>query len=180
MIHKDVEQVLLSREQIEEKVAEMGRQLSEEYRGKNPVCIGILKGCVFFLTDLLYNMDIDLSLDFMILSSYGKDSISRGKVKVIKDLDTDINGRDVLIIEDIVDTGNTLLQLKKLLATRHPASVKIVTLLDKPSRRKVELDADLCGFEVPDEFLVGYGLDYAEQYRNLPYIGILKRSVYEK
>lgn len=179
-MNHDIERVLLTEEQLHSRIAELARQLSEEYRGRRPVCIGILKGCIFFVTDIVRQMDIDLTLDFMALSSYGSGSVSQGKVRVVKDLEVDIAGRDVLILEDIIDSGNTLLQLKQMLATRHPSNVRIVTLLDKPSRRTVPLSADLCGFTVPDEFLVGYGLDYAERYRNLPYIGVLKRAVYEK
>ncbi len=178
-MHRDVERVLFSQEQIAQRVSELAAALSAEYQGRNPLCIGVLKGSVFFMADLLRQMDTMASMDFMILSSYGQGSVSQGKVKIVKDLDVEIVGRDVIIVEDIIDTGHTLAQLMKLLDTRHPASIKLVTLLDKPARREVSFVPDLCGFTVPDEFLVGYGLDYAERYRNLPYIGVLKRAIYE-
>ncbi|MBQ6053638.1 MAG: hypoxanthine phosphoribosyltransferase [Clostridia bacterium] len=172
---KDVK-VFLSEKEIKEKVAELGKQISEDYRGsdKNLLVISILKGSVIFLSDLIRNIDIDLSIDFMVISSYGRSTSSKGNVKIIKDLDINISNYDLLIVEDILDSGYTLSKLLEILKVRKPKSLKICTLLDKPDRRVVNVDLDYCGFTVPDEFIVGYGLDYDEKYRNLPYIGILE------
>ena len=145
-----------------------------------PVVVCILKGSVMFFADLIREMKTPMQIDFMAVSSYGKGSISSGKLQVKKDLTVNIGGKDVLIVEDIIDSGNTLYELKKMLNTRSPASVNIVTLLDKPERREVPMEPEYKGFVIEDEFVVGYGLDYAEDYRNLPYIGVLKRSVYEE
>lgn len=172
---KDVK-VFLSEKEIKEKVAELGKQISEDYRGsdKNLLVISILKGSVIFLSDLIRNIDVDLSIDFMVISSYGRSTSSKGNVKIIKDLDINISNYDLLIVEDILDSGYTLSKLLEILKVRKPKSLKICTLLDKPDRRVVNVDLDYCGFTVPDEFIVGYGLDYDEKYRNLPYIGILE------
>lgn len=177
-MHEDIQEVLIGEEEIASKVKELAQLLSEEYRGKNPLIICVLKGAAFFMTDLIKQMDIELEMDFMDVSSYGNRSESSGEVKIIKDLNTSVQGRHVLVVEDIIDSGLTLKYLVDLLHHRKAASVKVVTLLDKPRRRKVDFKPDWIGFEVPDEFVVGYGLDYAEKYRNLPYIGVLKRDVY--
>ena len=169
--------VFLSEKEIKERVAELGKQISEDYRGsdKNLLVISILKGSVIFLSDLIRNIDVDLSIDFMVISSYGRSTSSKGNVKIIKDLDINISNYDLLIVEDILDSGYTLSKLLEILKVRKPRSLKICTLLDKPDRRVVNVDLDYCGFTVPDEFIVGYGLDFDEKYRNLPYIGILEQ-----
>ena len=176
----DVERVLLSEEQIAEKVKEIGAQITKDYEGEKLLIITILKGSVIFAADLLREIKIPVEIDFMCLSSYGKGSASSGVVNIVKDLNDPIEGKNVLIIEDILDSGNTLSHLVKLLETRNPKSIKIATLLDKPDRRVAHVDVAYKGFSIPDEFVVGYGLDYAESYRNLPFVGILKREVYEK
>ena len=178
-MHKDVEYVMISEKEIAEKVADMAKQLDKLYEGRKPVVVCILKGSVMFFSDLIRQMQVPLTIDFMSVSSYGNGTKSTGEIKVKKDLSTDIKGRDVLIVEDIIDSGNTLYNLKKLLNSRSPASVNIVTLLDKPQRREVPMEPEYTCFVIEDEFVVGYGLDYAEEYRNLPYVGVLKRSVYE-
>lgn len=180
VIHADVERVMLTREQIEERVKVVAAQLDKLYEGRRPVVICILKGSVVFFSDLIRNMQTPLTIDFMAVSSYGNGTKSTGELTIKKDLATDIKGRDVLIVEDIIDSGNTLYNLKKLLNSRLPNSVNIVTLLDKPERREVPMEPEYTCFVIEDEFVVGYGLDYAEEYRNLPYVGVLKRSVYEK
>lgn len=179
MIHPDIKEVLYTKEEIAKVTAELGKTLTEEYRGKNPLVIGILKGAVMFMTDLSRAMDCDLELDFMDVSSYGAGIESSGDVKIIKDLDTSLEGRDVLIVEDIIDTGRTLSYLIEIFRYRKAKSIKIVTLLDKKERRAVDLEADWVGINVPNEFVVGYGLDFDEKYRNLPYVGVLKEEVYE-
>ena len=176
----DFEKVLISKEQLNAKIKEMADQISNDYKGKTPLFICILKGSIFFTADLLKNLTIPAQIECMAVSSYGAGSKSSGEVKVVKDLNVAINGKDVIIVEDIVDSGNTLSYLKRLLLQREPASLKICTLLDKPSRRKVDLQADYVGFEIPDEFVVGYGLDYNEDYRAVKEICVLKREVYEK
>ena len=176
----DVEKILLSEEQIAEKVKELGAQITKDYEGEKLLIVTILKGSVIFAADLLREIKIPVEIDFMCLSSYGSGSKSSGVVKIIKDLNEPIEGKNVLIIEDILDSGNTLSNLVQLLGTRNPKSVKIATLLDKPDRRVAHVDVAYKGFSIPDEFVVGYGLDYAEKYRNIPYVGILKREVYEK
>ena len=176
----DLERVLLSEEQIKEKVKELGAQITKDYAGEKLLIITILKGSVIFAADLLREIKIPVEIDFMCLSSYGKGSASSGVVKIVKDLNDPIEGKNVLINEDILDSGNTLSHLVKLLGTRNPKSVRIATLLDKPDRRVAHVDVAYKGFSIPDEFVVGYGLDYAESYRNLPFVGILKREVYEK
>lgn len=174
----DIEKVLITEEEIQTKVKELGAQLTEEYRGKFPLVIGVLKGAMPFMSDLIRRIDTFLEMDFMDVSSYGQSTVSSGEVKIVKDLNTSVEGRDVLIVEDIIDSGLTLSYLVQLFQYRKAKSVKIVTLLDKPSGRKADIKADYAGFVVPNAFVVGYGLDYAEKYRNLPYIGILKPHVY--
>ena len=179
-MHENVERIMLTAEQIETRVKEVAAQLDKLYEGRRPVVVCILKGSVIFFADLIRSMKTPLELDFMAVSSYGTGTASSGTLKVRKDLTTDIAGRDVLIVEDIIDSGNTLYNLKKLLNSRAPASVNIVTLLDKPERREVPMEPEYTCFVIEDEFVVGYGMDYSEDYRNLPYIGVLKHSVYEK
>ena len=179
-MHDDIKNVLVSEEELKAKVRELGAQISRDYEGKNLVLVSILKGSVGVMADLMRAVSIPCSIDFMVVSSYGGSNTSSGLVKIIKDLDGDLSGKDVLIVEDILDTGITLSNLVPMLKMRHPNSVKICTILDKPSRRKADIKPDYEGFQVPDEFVVGYGLDYDEKYRNLPYIGILKPCVYEK
>ena len=175
----DIERVLISEEAIESEVARVGRQITEDFRDKNPIFVGVLKGCFIFMADLMRHVDIKCTMDFMAVSSYSGTS-STGAVKINKDLGQDIEGRHVIIVEDILDSGVTLSYLKHYLLGRKPASITIATLLDKPARRKSDIVADYSCFEVPDAFVVGYGLDYNERYRNLPYIGILKPEVYSK
>ena len=177
--HPNVEYVMLTDKQIAKRVKAVAKQLDKLYEGRTPVVVCILKGSVVFFSDLIRNMKTPLTIDFMAVSSYGNGTKSTGELKIKKDLVTDIAGRDVLIVEDIIDSGNTLYNLKKMLNTRAPSSVNIVTLLDKPERREVPMEPEYTCFVIEDEFVVGYGLDYAEEYRNLPYVGILKRSVYE-
>ena len=176
----EFERVLISKEELDQRESELAAQLDRDYAGKNPLFIGILKGSIFFFSDLLQKLHIEAEMDFMAISSYGAGTTSSGYVRIIKDLDRHINGRHVVIVEDMVDSGTTLAHLKEVLATREPASIAICSLLSKPERRKTPVDIDYLGFEVPDEFVVGYGLDYAERYRVLPDVRILDRSVYEK
>ncbi|MBU7008507.1 hypoxanthine phosphoribosyltransferase [Phosphitispora fastidiosa] len=174
----DVEKCLISREQIAEKVALLGQQISEDYRGKDLIVVGILKGAVVFLSDLIREISIPLYIDFMAVSSYGSSTESSGVVRILNDLDMSIEGMHVLIVEDIVDTGLTLKYLVENLKNRKAASVKVCTLLEKPARRKVKVDLDYNGFVIPDEFAVGYGLDYNNKYRSLPGIYVLKKEIY--
>ncbi len=176
----DIKNILLGERQIAQRVAELGAQISEEYRGKNLLLVSVLKGAVMFMADLMRHIDIPCSIDFMCVSSYGAGVKTSGVVKIVKDLNLELKNFDLLIIEDILDSGMTLSYLKKTLALRGPKTIKICTLLDKPERRQADVTADYVGFTVPDEFVVGYGLDYDEKYRNLPYIGVLKPTVYEK
>ncbi|MBQ9728045.1 MAG: hypoxanthine phosphoribosyltransferase [Clostridia bacterium] len=178
-LHPDVAYVMVGEEAIAKRVKELAAQLDKLYEGRRPVVVCILKGSVVFFSDLIRNMKTTLTIDFMSVSSYGNGTKSKGELTIKKDLTTDIEGRDVLIVEDIIDSGNTLYNLKKLLNARLPASVNIVTLLDKPDRREAPIEPEYTGFVIEDEFVIGYGLDYAEDYRNLPYVGVLKRSVYE-
>ncbi|SFA49389.1 hypoxanthine phosphoribosyltransferase [Parageobacillus thermantarcticus] len=176
----DIQKILITEQQIQEKVKELGKLLTEEYEGRFPLAVGVLKGAMPFMADLLKHIDTYLEMDFMDVSSYGNATVSSGEVKILKDLNTSVEGRDILIIEDIIDSGLTLSYLVDLFRYRKANSIKIVTLLDKPSGRKTNIQADYTGFIVPDEFVVGYGLDYGEKYRNLPYIGVLKPEVYNK
>lgn len=177
-MERDIEKVLISEEEIQAKIRELAAQLSEEYKDRYPLAIGVLKGAMLFMGDLLKRMNCYLEMDFMDVSSYGNSTESSGEVKILKDLDTSVEGRDILIIEDIIDSGLTLSYLVDLFHYRKAKSIKLVTLLDKPTGRKSKIKADYVCFNVPDEFVVGYGLDYAEKYRNLPYIGVLKPEVY--
>ena len=179
-LHSDVDYVMISAVKIEKRVKELAAQMDKLYEGRKPLVVCILKGSVLFFSDLIRNMTTSVELDFMSVSSYGSGTTSSGEVKIKKDLSCDIKGRDVLIVEDIIDSGNTLYNLKKLLITRQPASINLITLLDKPERREVPIEPDYTGFVIEDKFVIGYGLDYAEDYRNLPYIGVLKPSVYSE
>ena len=179
MLEKTIKQVLVTEDEISEKSHEIGRILTEEYNDKNPLMVAILKGSVPFFAELTKRIDTHIEMDFMVVSSYHGGTSSSGEVKMVKDLDTSVEGRDIIIVEDIIDTGRTLLYLKQLLLHRKANSVKIVTLVDKPEGRVVEIEADYVGFSLPNEFLVGFGLDYDEHFRNLPYIGILKEEIYQ-
>ena len=174
----DVREVLIPSAEIQEKVCELGERITEDYRGERPLLIGILRGAVVVLGDLMRNIDLPCEIDFMDISSYGSGTSSSGVVRILKDLEEDITGRNVLIVEDIIDTGLTLSYLRRSLLARRPASLEICALLTKPSRRRVELPVKYLGFEVPDEFVVGYGLDYSGAYRNLPDICVLKSEVF--
>lgn len=180
MMNEDLKEILLTEDQIAAKVEELANRISNDYPQGNILFIGVLKGSAFFITDLMRKMKVDVKVDFMAVSSYGLSSETSGVVRILKDLDTDIEGRDVIIVEDIIDTGTTLKYLYELLKGRNPKTLKICALLDKPERRRVKLSADYMGCSIPDEFVVGYGIDYAEGYRYLPYIGILKEDVYKK
>lgn len=175
---KDIQSILLSEEQISAKVKELGAQISRDYEGKNPVIISVLKGSFMFMADLVRAIAIPCTVDFMAVSSYGGGSVSSGEVKILKDFDHSIEGRHVIIVEDILDSGRTLSYLMKNLKARGAASLALCTFLDKPERRVVPVHVDYCGFTSPNEFIVGYGLDYNQRYRNLPYVGILKPEVY--
>ncbi len=166
--------VLKSDEEVDARIQALGEQISRDYAGKEIYMIGILRGSVFFMCELAKRIDVPVMLDFMCVSSYGDSTKSSGNVRISKDVDGDIVGKDVLIVEDIIDSGHTLSKLKKVLQERHPDSVRICTLLDKQERREVEVEVDYVGFSIPDEFVVGYGLDYAQKYRNLPYVGVVE------
>lgn len=177
VMEKDIERVLISQIEIEKNVQKIGAQISKDYEGTELIFVGVLKGCFIFMADLMRHVTINCSMDFMAVSSY-QGTTSTGAVKINKDLNEDIAGRHLILVEDILDSGITLNYLKNYLSVRKPASIKIVTLMDKPARRKADIHADYSCFEVPDAFVVGYGLDYNERYRNLPYIGVLKPEVY--
>lgn len=177
-MHDDIEKVLFSKEQIEEIVHRLGSEISNDFKDKNLLLVGILKGSVVFMSDLMRELTIPCNIEFMALSSYGSDTRSSGVVRVLKDLSIDIKDYDVLVIEDILDSGNTLSQLKAMLEMRKPKSLKICTFFDKPERRTADISADYVGAVIPDAFIVGYGLDYAEKYRNLSYVGVIKPEVY--
>ncbi|KRM73914.1 hypoxanthine phosphoribosyltransferase [Secundilactobacillus collinoides] len=177
-MNNDIERVLYSQDDIKAACQRLGAQLTQDYAGKKPLVIGVLKGVIFFMTDLLREMDLMADIDFIDVSSYHGGTASSGQVTLEQDISVDIKDRDVIIVEDILDSGRTLAYLKNLLEARNPRSFKICTLLDKPEGRTVEAKADYVGFDVPNEFLVGYGLDYQEFYRNLPYVGVLKPEVY--
>ena len=174
----DILRVLLNEDEIKEIVTNLGKQISRDYKGKNLVLVSVLKGSVVFMADLMRAIDIPCSIDFMVVSSYGSGTTSSGSVKIIKDLDLNLDGLDLLIVEDILDTGRTLASLIEILKMRNPSSVKICTFLDKLDRRIANIDAEYIGAKVPDEFVVGYGLDYDERFRNLPYVGVVKPEVY--
>ena len=176
----DIEKILVSEEELDKKTTELAEAISKDFAGKELILIGILKGGVVFASDLIKKINIPMEIEFMAVSSYGKESETSGVVTLKKDVDTPLIGKNVIVVEDIVDSGFTMKYLKKVFLDRKAESVKICTLLSKPSRRKVEIDLDYVGFEVPDEFVVGYGLDYDEKYRNLPFVGVLKREVYSK
>lgn len=177
-LYQDLKTILYSREQIAEGVKKLGQKITQDYQGKDLVMICILKGATPFFADLMREIDLPLTIDFMVVSSYGASTKTSGEVKLVKDLDRSIQGKDVLVVEDIVDTGMTLSYLKRVLEGRQANSVAIASLLDKPSRRKVELDVQYSCFEIPDAFVVGYGLDFDEKYRNLPDVGVLKPELY--
>ena len=174
----DIETVLLTEEQLRTRTAELGAMITKDFAGREPLFVGVLKGCFVFMADLMRFVTIPCAMDFMAVSSYGSQTTTTGAVKINKDLNQDIEGRDIILVEDILDSGVTLHYLQEYLSVRKPASITIATLLDKPARRKAPVYATYAGFEVPDAFVVGYGLDYAEKYRNLPYIGVLKPEVY--
>ncbi len=174
----DIERILFSEEQIAARIRILGEQITAEYKGKFPVVVCILKGASFFYTDLCRAIHTDIYMDFISVSSYGTDAQSSGVVRLVKDLNTNITGRDVLLVEDIIDSGLTLSYLKDLFSARRPASFKTICLLEKIGRKTTDYKADMVGFQIPNEFVVGYGLDYADHYRNLPYIGVLKKECY--
>ena len=179
MLNKDIKEVLVTEEQLKEVNERLGAKITEDFKDKNLLVVGILKGSIYFMTDLTRYIDLPLKLDFLAVSSYGGGTSSSGAVKILKDIDINLEGYDILLVEDILDSGRTLHYVCEMLKTRKPKSVSIVTLLDKPERRVVDLTPDYVGCQVPDEFVVGYGLDYDQRYRNLPYIGSLKREIYE-
>ena len=179
-LYEDIQEILVRKEEISNAVKMLGEMITRDYQGKDPVMVCILKGASVFFVDLIREIDLPVTMEFMLVSSYGHGTQSTGNVTIRKDLDIDVHGRDVILVEDIVDTGVTLNFLSKIFAQRGAASVRIATLLDKPARRKVDLKADYFCFTIPDEFVVGYGLDYAEMYRNLPDIGVLKPEIYTK
>lgn len=178
-IHNDIEEILYTEEQLREIVQRVGKQITEDYRDKNLFLLSVLKGSVVFMADLIRAIDLPCEIDFMAVSSYGAGTRSSGQVRVLKDVGCSLEGKDVLVVEDILDSGVTLSYLLKYLETRQPHSIRLCTLLDKPARRQVEICADYVGMECPDAFIVGYGLDYGEKYRNLPYIGVLKPALYQ-
>ena len=180
MLEQDIKKVLVSHEEIVAAAKKLGQQLTVDYQGKKPIFVRILKGSVPFMAELIKHVDTDIELDFMLVSSYHGGTTSSGVINIIKDIDQDITGRDILFVEDIIDTGQTLKNLCNLFKERNAASVKIATLLDKPEGRIVDIEADYTCFTIPNEFVVGYGLDYDEYYRNLPYVGVLKEEVYTK
>lgn len=173
----DIREVLISEDELHKTVAALGARISKDYEGKNPIMVSVLKGAFIFMADLVREVTVPCTIDFMSVSSYGAGTKTSGEVKIIKDLDTNIEGRHVIVVEDILDSGVTLSYLLKLLGARKPASIALCTLFDKPERHKVEVKIDYKGMDVPDEFIVGYGLDYAEKYRNLPFIGVLKPEI---
>lgn len=179
MLNKDIKEVLVTEEQLKEVNERLGAKITEDFKDKNLLVVGILKGSIYFMTDLTRYIDLPLKLDFLAVSSYGGGTSSSGAVKILKDIDINLEGYDILLVEDILDSGRTLHYVCEMLKTRKPKSVSIVTLLDKPERRVVDLTPDYVGCQVPNEFVVGYGLDYDQKYRNLPYIGSLKREIYE-
>ena len=174
----DIKDILFTEEKIAERIAQMGAELTKEYEGKNIMIIGVLKGCFMFLADLVRHIDLECEIRFLTASSYGFSSVSSGKVNIDGDIDFDVAGREVIIVEDILDSGITITALRAFVAKHKPASLKVCTLLDKPERRQLPITADYTGFECPNEFVVGYGLDYGERYRNLPFVASLKPEVY--
>ena len=174
----DVKQILYTEEELRQRVKELGCQITADYSGRQPLLVSVLRGSYIFMADLTRRINLDVTVDFMVVSSYGAGTVSSGQVEIKKDLSDAIEGKDLIIVEDILDSGNTLYYLIDVLKARKPASIRICTLMDKPERRTKPIKADYVGFTIPDAFVVGYGLDYAEKYRNLPYVGILKPSVY--
>ncbi len=179
-LYNDAESILITREMIADRVRELGAELSRQYRDKNPLMICILKGSVIFFSDLIRAMDIPLEIEFMAISSYGNSTKSSGEVKVVKDTDKSLEGRHVILVEDIIDTGLTLSYIKNMLERRAPASLKLCALLDKPDRRQIDIEADFVGFKIPNKFVIGYGLDYAQKYRNMPDVCVLNPKIYSK
>ena len=180
MLEKDIKKVMISHDEIVDAAKKLGVQLTKDYQDKNPILVGVLKGSVPFMAELIKHIDTHVELDFMVVSSYHGGTSSSGVINIKKDVDQDVSGRHVLFIEDIIDTGQTLKSLRDMFKDRNVASVKIATLLDKPEGRVVEIEADYTCFTIPNEFVVGYGLDYNENYRNIPYVGVLKEEVYTK
>ncbi|MFD3155552.1 hypoxanthine phosphoribosyltransferase [Haloimpatiens sp. FM7330] len=178
-INNDIKEILYSQEQLKDKIKEIGKNINRDYEGKDLVLVGILKGSVMFMSDLLREITIPCQMDFMAVSSYGNSTETSGVVRILKDLDFQIKGKHIIIVEDIIDTGITLKYLMKYLKSRNPKSLEIACLLNKPERREIEIDVKYSGYNVPDYFIVGYGIDFAEKYRNLPYIGILKEELYK-
>jgi hypoxanthine phosphoribosyltransferase len=175
--HPDVEKVLLDAETISRRVVELGQEISRDYAGRDLFLIGVLKGAVFFIADLMRELEVSCEVDFMAISSYGSSTDSSGVVRILKDLDESIKGRDVLVVEDIIDSGLTLSYLLRTLRARQPRSLEVCALLTKPTRRKIEINCQYVGFEIPADFVIGYGLDFAEKYRNLPYVGVLREEL---
>ena len=178
-MNDDIKKVLIDETELKSIVKRLGEEITNDYKGKEVLLIGILKGSVIFMADLMRAIDLPCNIDFMAVSSYGNSTESSGRVKINKDLDNDIQGKDIIIIEDILDSGKTLYYIRDILSARKPSSIKICTLFDKPERREADVYAKYIGAQVPDAFIVGYGLDYDEKYRNLPFVGILKPEVYE-
>ena len=179
-MHKDIKEILYTEEEIKAKCDELAKQIDQDYAGQEILLVGLLKGSVPFMAELIKHIDTHIEMDFMVVSSYGGGTVSSGEVKILKDVDTNIEGRDVIFIEDIIDTGRTLLYLRDMFKYRKASSVKIATLFDKPEGRVVDIEADYVCYDVPNEFIVGFGLDYDEKYRNLPYVGVLKEEIYNK
>lgn len=179
-MNKDIEKILVTQQDLAEITKKLGEQITKDYAGKKLLMVGVLKGSIYFLTDLSRNIDLPCNIDFIQASSYGAGTVTSGEIKITKDIASDLSGYDVLLVEDILDTGRTLKYIHDMLSKRNPQSISVITLLDKPARREVDIYADYVGVDVPNAFVVGYGLDYNQLYRNLPYIGILKESVYNK
>lgn len=176
---EDIESILIDEDKLAKRIKEIGQEISEDFAGEEIMLVGILKGASVFMSDLIRQISLPVYIDYMVVSSYGNSAETSGVVRIIKDLEDNIDEKNIIIVEDIIDTGLTLSYLKQNLLSRNPKTLKICTLLDKPARREKEIDIDYRGFEVPDEFIIGYGIDYAEKYRNLPFVGLLKREVYE-
>lgn len=177
-MNKDIKKILVTEDELAEITKKLGEQITKDYAGKKLLIVGVLKGSIYFFTDLSRHIDLPCTIDFMQASSYGESTVSSGKIKIIKDIQDDLTGFDVLLVEDILDTGRTLKYICDMLSKRNPQSIAVITLLDKPSRRVADISADYVGVDVPNEFVVGYGLDYNQFYRNLPYIGVLKEEIY--